>query len=50
MIVSFKRAGQAPDPDKLNGVVNPANIDLLEKNWEEIEKLNASLGTGPEKR
>jgi len=40
MIVSFKRAGQAPDPDKLNGVVNPANLDLLEKNWEEIEKLD----------
>lgn len=50
MIVSFKKAGQAPDPHKLNGVVNPANIDLLEKNWEEIEKLNASLGSGPEKR
>jgi len=50
MIVSFKRAGQAPDPGKLNGVVNPANIELLEKNWEEIEKLNASLGSGPEKR
>jgi len=49
MIVSFKRAGQAPDPDKLNGVVNPANLDLLEKNWEEIEKLNASLGSSPEK-
>ena len=44
MIVSFKKAGQAPDPDKLNGVVNPANVELIERNWEEVEKLNASFG------
>ncbi len=44
MIVSFKKAGQAPDVDKLNGVVNPANVDLIEKNWDEVEKLNASFG------
>jgi hypothetical protein len=44
MVVTFKKAGQAPDADKLNGVVNPANIDLVEKNWEEIQKLNASFG------
>jgi hypothetical protein len=44
MVVTFKKAGQAPDADKLNGVVNPANIDLVEKNWDEIQKLNASFG------
>jgi hypothetical protein len=44
MVVALKKAGQAPDTDKLAGVVNPANIDLIEKNWDEIQKLNASLG------
>ncbi len=44
MIVSLKKAGQAPSVDKLAGVVNPANIDLIEKNWDEVQKLNASLG------
>ena len=44
MVVTFKKAGQAPDADKLNGVVNPANIDLIEKNWDEIQKLSASFG------
>ena len=44
MVVTFKKAGQAPDADKLNGVVNSANIDLVEKNWDEIQKLNASFG------
>jgi hypothetical protein len=44
VIVSFKKAGQAPDADKLVGVVNPANINLVEKNWDEVEKLNASFG------
>jgi hypothetical protein len=44
MVVTFKKAGQAPDTDKLSGVVNPANIDLIEKNWDEIQKLNISFG------
>jgi hypothetical protein len=44
MIVSLKKAGQAPSVDRLAGVVNPANIDLIEKNWDEVQKLNASLG------
>jgi hypothetical protein len=44
MVVALKKAGQAPDADKLAGVVNPANIDLIEKNWDEVQKLNASLG------
>jgi hypothetical protein len=44
MVVTFKKAGQAPDADKLNGIVNPANIELVEKNWDEIQKLNASFG------
>lgn len=44
MVVALKKAGQAPDTDKLTGVVNPASIDLIEKNWDEVQKLNASLG------
>jgi hypothetical protein len=44
MVVALKKAGQAPDADKLTGVVNPANIELIEKNWDEVQKLNASLG------
>ncbi|HEY1468451.1 MAG TPA: hypothetical protein VGF61_05365 [Candidatus Acidoferrum sp.] len=44
MIVAFKKAGQAPEADKLTGVINPANIDLIEKNWDEVQKLNAALG------
>jgi hypothetical protein len=44
MVVALKKAGQAPDTDKLTGVVNPANIELIEKNWDEVQKLNASLG------
>jgi hypothetical protein len=44
MVVTFKKAGQAPDADKLNDVVNPANIGLVENNWDEIQKLNASFG------
>jgi hypothetical protein len=35
MIVSLKKAGQASDSAQLDGVVNPANIDLLERNWDE---------------
>ena len=44
MVVTLKKAGQAPDVNKLTGVVNPANIDLVEKNWDEIQKLNPSFG------
>lgn len=44
MIVAFKKAGQSPDADKLAGVINPANIELIEKNWDEVQQLNASLG------
>jgi hypothetical protein len=44
MVVALKKAGQPPDADKLNGVVNPANIDLIEKNWDETQKLNAAIG------
>ena len=44
MVVTLKKAGQAPESDKLTGVVNPANIELVEKNWDEIQKLNASFG------
>ena len=43
MVVALKKAGQAP-VDNLAGVVNPTNIDLVEKNWEEVQKLNVSLG------
>jgi hypothetical protein len=44
MVVALKKAGQAPSVDNLAGVVNPTNIDLVEKNWEEVQKLNVSLG------
>jgi hypothetical protein len=43
MVVALKKAGQAPSVDKLAGVVNPTNIDLVEKNWDEVQKL-VSLG------
>jgi hypothetical protein len=42
-IVAIKKSGQPPDPSRVNGVVNPANLALIEKNWEEIQKLNASF-------
>ena len=44
MVVALKKAGQTPSVDKLAGVVSPCNIDLVEKNWDEVQKLNASLG------
>ena len=44
MVVALKKAGQAPSVDNLAGVVNPTNIDLVEKNWDEVQKLNVSLG------
>jgi hypothetical protein len=44
MVVALKKAGQPPSVDKLAGAVSPTNIDLVEKNWDEVQKLNASLG------
>jgi hypothetical protein len=49
MVVSLKKAGQAPDNDKLSGAVNPANLELIEQNWDEVEKLKASIGSPAEK-
>ena len=47
VIVSMKKAGQLKDASQMQGVTNPANVALVEKNWSEVEKLNASFnGSG----
>ena len=48
-VVSMKKSGQLNDPSKVEGVVNPANLDLVEKNWDEIQKLNDSFNGGSDK-
>jgi len=48
-IVSMKKSGQLSDPSKVEGVVNSANLALVEKNWDEIQKLNDSFNGGSDK-
>jgi hypothetical protein len=43
VIVGMKKSGQAVDTSKMTDVVSPGNVDLVEKNWAEISKLNASM-------
>jgi hypothetical protein len=43
VVVGMKRSGQPIDPSKMGDVVSPANYDLVDKNWDEISKLNASM-------
>jgi hypothetical protein len=43
VVVGMKKSGQAIDPSKMGDVVSPATYELVDKNWDEISKLNASM-------
>ena len=43
VVVGMKKSGQAIDPSKMGDVVSPATYELVDKNWGEISKLNASM-------
>jgi hypothetical protein len=49
VIVSMKKAGQLKDASQMQGVTNPANVALVEKNWSEVEKLNSSFNGSSDK-
>jgi hypothetical protein len=43
MIVGSKRDGHPIDSAKANEIVNSANQDLVDKNWDAIQKINESM-------
>jgi hypothetical protein len=43
MIVGSKKDGHPIDPAKANELVNPANQELVDKNWDAIQKINESM-------
>lgn len=43
VVVGMKKSGQAIDPSKMGDVVSPGNFELVEKNWDEISRLDSSM-------
>lgn len=43
MAVGFKKSGMAVPPGKSEGPIVEANKELLEKNWDEVQKLSAAM-------
>jgi hypothetical protein len=43
MIVGSKKDGHPIDPAKANELVNQANQELVDKNWDAIQKINGSM-------